>query len=81
LVRRDGAEARKERIEKIARRIQAALFANKDTGYISLKKTVATLSIEVGCTPEKIMEYLELLAITDQFIIDHENDQIRKVVS
>lgn len=81
MVRRDGAEARKERIERIARTIQAGLFANKDTGYVPLKKTVARVSIEIGCTPQKIMEYLELLAITDQFVIDHENDQIRKIVS
>lgn len=79
MVRMDGAEARKERIEKIARSIQAALFANKEAGAIPLKKTVAKLSIETGLTQEKLMEYLTLLENDDQFTIDYENDKIRKL--
>jgi hypothetical protein len=81
MVRMDGAEARKERIEKIARSIQAALFASGEIGAIPLKKTVAKLSIETGLTQEKLMEYLTLLENDDQFTIDYENDKIRKITS
>jgi hypothetical protein len=78
MVRKDGAEARKERIAKIAANIQAALYQNKDLGYIPLKKTVAKQELETGLTREKIMEYLALLVEADQFEIDPEKDQIRK---
>ena len=44
MVRRDGAEARKERIEKIARSINASIFANKDADYIPLKKRAQSLT-------------------------------------
>jgi hypothetical protein len=81
MVRKDGAEARKERIAKIATNVQAALYQNKDLGYISLKKTVAKQELETGLTREKIMEYLALLVEADQFEIDHEKDQIRKLSS
>ncbi len=81
MVRKDGAEARKERIAKIATNVQSALYLNKDLGYISLKKTVAKQELETGLTREKIMEYLALLVEADQFEIDHEKDQIRKLSS
>ena len=79
MVRKDGAEARKERIAKIATNIQASLFQSKELGYIPLKKTVATLELDTGLTREKIMEYLALLVEVDQFEIDLEKDQIRKI--
>lgn len=50
MVRKDGAEARKERIAKIATNIQASLFQSKELGYIPLKKTVATLELDTGLT-------------------------------
>lgn len=78
MIRRDGAETRKERIEKIARSIQAALYVSKDAGYIPLEKTVAKLSIETGLTARKIIEYLGLLESANQFILDNEKDQIKR---
>ena len=78
MVRKDGAEARKERIAKIATNTQAALYQNKEMGYISLRKTVAKQELETGLTREKIMEYLALLVEADQIEIDVERDQIRK---
>jgi hypothetical protein len=78
MVRKDGAEARKERIAKIAITIQSLLYQNKDLGYIALKKNVAKLELETGLTREKIMEYLALLQEADQIEIDAEKDQIRK---
>jgi len=79
MVRRDGAEVRRERIQKIAQLIQKELFANKEAGWILLKKTVANLMLETGLTKVKIMEYLEILQIADRFEIDVENDKIKIV--
>jgi hypothetical protein len=79
MVRRDGAEARKERIAAIARSIQAALFQNKEGGNIPLKRTTALLMLETGLTKEKVMEYLSLLQEAGQFEIDAERDQIGRV--
>lgn len=78
MVRKDGAEARKERIGKIATFIQAALYQNKDIGYIALKKNVALLELDTGLTKEKIMGILELLQEAGQINLDLEKDQIRK---
>ncbi len=78
MVRKDGAESRKERIAKIAANVQAALYQNKDLGFISLKKTVAKQALETGLTCIKIMEYLALLVEADQFEVDLERDQIRR---
>lgn len=78
MVRKDGAEVRKERIELIARTTQAALFKNKDSGYIRLSKTVAELMLQTGLTKIKIMEYLVILQGAGQFDIDHNDDKIKK---
>ena len=77
MVRKDGAEARKERIVRISAHILAALYQNK--GCIPLKKTIAQIAME-GLTRERILEYLTLIqeADPDKFEIDQEKDQIRK---
>ena len=79
MVRRDGAEVRRERIQKIAQLIHKELFSNKEAGWILLKKTVANLMLETGLTKVKIMEYLEILQTADHFEIDVENDNIKKI--
>jgi hypothetical protein len=78
MVRKDGAETRKERIKNIAASIQASLYKNKDIGYIGLKKTVALLELETGLTREKILEYLTLLQEAGQIEIDQVKDRIIK---
>jgi hypothetical protein len=75
MVRRDGAETRKERIEKIARFIQAALFKEKEN---SLSKTLAQLEYETGLKEQTLMEILRLLEKLGQFVIDVENDRVKK---
>jgi hypothetical protein len=79
MVRMDGAEARKERIGHIAKAIQAALFQNKEAGWISLQKTVSKIMIDTGLTKNKVMEYLELLTAAAQFELDEKNDRITRV--
>jgi hypothetical protein len=75
MVRRNGAEARKERIQQIAQYIQAQLHDERE---IFLSKTIAELQYKFGLTKERIIEYLEILENLGQFIIDKELDKIRK---
>ena len=80
MVRRDGAEARKERYSKIAQTIHSLLFEAKEQGvyYIPYKITVIRLKVEMGLTLEKILEYMTDLEALSHFEIDEERDQIRK---
>lgn len=75
MVRRNGAEARKERIQQIAQGIQAQLHTE---GEISLSKTITKLQYEFGLTEERILEYLEILKNLGQFAIDKKLDKISK---
>lgn len=79
MVRRDGAETRKERYAKIAQTIQGLLYKAKEQGlnYIPLKKTVVSFKVETGLTSEKIIEYMRDLEELGQFEMDFERDQIR----
>jgi hypothetical protein len=76
VVRKDGAEARKERIEQIARKIMAKLNKEKE---ISLSKEIAEIQYEFGLTKEKIMEYLEILEKLARFVLDKDNGKIRNI--
>lgn len=78
MVRRDGAEVRKERIQEIARTIHSSLA--KSNGELSLKQTMAKLQYETGLTPEKISEYVSILENMGQFIVDKERAVIQKIV-
>jgi len=78
MVRRDGAEVRKERIQEIARSIHSLLV--KSNGELSLKQTMAKLEYETGLTPEKISEYVSILENMGQFIVDKERAVIQKIV-
>jgi hypothetical protein len=78
MVRKDGAEARKERLQKVAQAIQGALHKE---GEISLSKTAASLQYELGLTKERTQEYLEILEKLDHFVIDLEFDKIKKINS
>jgi hypothetical protein len=75
MVRRNGAEARKERIQQIAQYIHAKL---DDEEEIFLSKTIAELQYKFGLTKARIIEYLEVLEKLGHFIIDKELDKIRK---
>lgn len=81
MIKKDGAETKRERIAKMAQMIHAWLHQAKEQGlnYIPLKKTAAKLEFEFGLTKEKIMMYLEVIEQNDQIEIDAEIDQIRKL--
>ena len=76
MVRKDGAEARKERLQQIARAIQAALHKEDE---LSLSKLMATLQYDLGLTRDRVQEYLEILENVGQFEIDKQGDKIRRV--
>ncbi len=77
MVRRNGAEVRKERIQQIGRRVAALL--HKTGSEIPLGKTVSALAYEFGLTREKIVEYLRILEDLDRFMLDVERDRIGNV--
>jgi len=80
MVRRDGAETRRERLEQVARSVQAALHQNKESGEISLSKTVAQLMLLTGLTEPRVLEYLGLLQRAGQFEVDAEAGKIKRGV-
>ena len=76
MVKRDGAETRRQRIAQIARMVQAALHASEN-GEISLSKFVAGVMYQTGLTKEKVREYMEIPMTMGQFELDDVNDIIR----
>ena len=76
MVRRDGAEIRKERMQEVARLIHRTLANEKQ---VSLSKTLALLQYEFGLTKEKLMEYLTVLENLGQFVVEKEHDRIRRI--
>lgn len=76
MVRRDGAEIRRERIQEIARLIQSLLQKHPE---ISLSKTLATLQYQFGLKKDKLMEYFGILEDLGQFTLDNERDKIQKI--
>jgi hypothetical protein len=77
MVKRDGAETRRQRITLIAKMAHSAIHTSQN-GEISLEKFVASVMYETGLTQEKIMEYLRVSEKMGQFEIDDVNDVIRK---
>jgi ribonucleotide reductase beta subunit family protein with ferritin-like domain len=77
MIRRNGAEARKERIQKIAQLIQARL---RNENEISFSKTMTALQYEFGLTEERILQYLKILENLNQFAIDEKHDKIKKTI-
>lgn len=76
MVRRDGAEIRKERIQQITKRVLSLIHEH---GELSLSKTLALLEYETGLTKPKLMEYLTISAGTGHFVIDVEDDKIKPI--
>jgi len=75
MVRRDGAEVRKERIAEIGRFVHKGLSKSEE---LSLSKTVALLQYQFGLTKDKLQEYLTILEDLGHFALDNEKDRICK---
>ena len=82
MVKRDGAETRRERITEIARFIQAAFQKKKEAGEseeLSLSKLVSTMMFLKGLTKDTVMEYLEVIQGMEQIEVDVVNDKVRRL--
>ena len=77
MVRRDGAEVRRERIQQMTRLVVSRL--NTEGGEISLSKMLAFLEYEYGLRREKLLEYLRIGEELNRFTIDEDRDQIRSI--
>jgi predicted transcriptional regulator len=75
MVRHDGADAKRERMERIAQKIFAAL---EKQGELALSVAFAEIEYCEGLTKEKITEYLETLEKLGRFALDEEQDKIKK---
>ena len=81
MVKKDGAEARRERIKQIAQSMQAAFHEKKEKGgtpELQLSKFISSLMFNTGLTREKVILYLEIIQDMGQCELDFENDKIRK---
>ena len=76
MVRRDGAEAKKERLGSIAKKIMSRLSQESE---ISLSKMIAEIEYEHGLSKEKIVEYLETLEKLGLFVLDKDADRIKRI--
>ena len=77
MVSRDGAQIRKERIQTITQFVLSLL--HKNGGKISLSKTIAMLEYEIGLRREKIVEYINIGADVERFVIDKENNLLKSM--
>ena len=80
MVRNDGAETRKARIELVARVVTSLLYQNKDAGWIPLKSTVVKIMVQTGLTRFKVMEYLQLKDDEGIFELNETEDRIKRAV-
>jgi hypothetical protein len=81
MVKKDGAETRRERISQIAKDLQAAFYEKKENGEkeeLSLSKFISLEMYRTGLTRDKVIEYLGIIEAMGQCEIDSENDKIRK---
>ena len=75
MVRMDGAEARKQRIQEIIRRVVSKLNQGEQ---VVLSKTISEIQYDFGLTRQTIIEYLEVGQDLERFKIDEKNDVIKK---
>ena len=78
MVRSDGAEVRKERIQDIVRRVVAKLNQGEQVFF---SKTISEIQYDHGLTRQTVMIYLKIGQDLGRFKIDKENDRIKKIVS
>ena len=81
MVKRDGAETRRERIKEIAKMLQAGFHEKMEKGEkpeFQLSKFITLVEFDYGLSREKVIEYLEIIQGIGQIEIDYENDKLRK---
>lgn len=78
-IRNDGIDARRVRIHQVVECIVAQLNANTQIKWIPLKQTFSAIEYETGITQQKILTYAKLGETRGIYLIDEENDQIKRI--
>ena len=65
-IRKDGAFIKKQRLNKISKYVVKAAAK----GPLSMKKVLAWIQVNVGLTPPKAREYLEVLIDAYEWIVE-----------
>jgi hypothetical protein len=76
MVRSDGAEARKQRIQDIIRTVLSKLNQGE---HVVLSSIIAEIQYEYGLTQKTANEYLDIGEKLQRYNIDRLNDTIRKI--
>jgi GTP-binding protein EngB required for normal cell division len=77
VVRHNGADARRERLQEIARLIQRVLHTKEE---LSLSGMLIQIQYNFGLTEAKAMEYLRLLEKLGHFVLVEKEDKIKNAV-
>jgi len=73
LVRNDGADAKRERLESIASYLHAEFYRMKNQGQareVPLNKAISKIEYKLGLSKKRIMEYLRVIEDDGQIKID-----------
>ena len=76
MVRRDGAEIRRQRMQNVTSYVLRIL---QERSVVDLPEVLAEQQYQTGLTREKIVEYLEVIAATGRFELDVEAGKIRRL--
>jgi len=79
MTRNDAVEVRRQRIQAVNQMFVAALYKNKDIGWVSLDVTLANIEYETGLRQERILEYASDGEKRGLFKIDVKDNKILKV--
>jgi len=78
MVRNDGVDARKGRIQQVIQMVVAMFNNDKDAQDFPLDVTLADIQYEIGLTEPRTMEYLMIGERRGLFVIDVQNNKIKK---
>lgn len=76
MVRKDGAEVRKQRIMEVRQAIHRFLFSKTE---VDLNEVLAALQYQTGLTREKLLEYIGIIEATHQIVVDYAASKILTV--
>ena len=79
MVRNDGVEVRKERIQKVIQTIVAMLNTNKNINEFPLDIVLSDIEYDTGLTERRILEYASIGERKLRYIIDREKNKIRRI--